>query len=126
MLVVFCHWSDGSKCVPFVEPNTREASVAFFVSSNNVVFVVLAFSSDDIGGSYTSCVVTKDLCRRAKMAMMSTSILAANEELAQAPGSSMVFSTAEKYGVAYVGDHVRDPSHIGKRKYTWSMCLTAA
>lgn len=61
-LVEFGHWSDGSKCVPFVEANTREASVPFVGSSNNDVSVVLAFLSDDIGGSYASCVVAKDLC----------------------------------------------------------------
>ena len=36
----------------------------------------------------------------------------------------MVLSKTEKYGVAYVGDHVRDPSHIGKRIYTWSMFVS--
>ena len=36
----------------------------------------------------------------------------------------MVLSTAEKYEGAYVGDHVRDASHIGKRKYTWSISVS--
>ena len=79
VLVVFCHWSDGSKCVPFVEPNTREASAVFVGSSNNDVSVALVSLSDDIGGSYTSCVVAKDLRRRAIMAMMSISMLGATE-----------------------------------------------
>lgn len=75
MFVVFCHWSDESKSVPLVEPNTREASVTFVGSRDNDVFVVFAFSSDDIGGSYTSCVVPKALRRRAKMAMTSSMML---------------------------------------------------
>ena len=40
------------------------------------------------------------------------------------PGSSEVLSTAEKFGVAYVGDHARDVSPIGKRKYTWSIFVS--
>ena len=79
VFVVFCHWSDGSESVPFVELNTREASVAFVGSSNNDVLVVFVLSSDDNGGSYTSCVVPRELRRRAKMAMMSSSILDATE-----------------------------------------------
>ena len=121
MFVVFCHESDGSKSVPFVEPNTREAFVAFVGSIDNDVFVVFAFWSDDIGGSYTSCVVPKELRRRAKMAMMSNSMLEATEEWVQAPrvfiGS---FNRGKIWGSVCV-DHARDTSHIGMRKYTWSI-----
>ena len=77
--VVFCHWSDGSKSAPFVELKTREASVALVGSSNNDVLVVFVFSSDDIGGSYNSCVVPRELRIKARMAMMSSSILDATE-----------------------------------------------
>ena len=85
VFVVFCHGCNASKSVPFVELNTREASVAFVGSSDNDVFVVSVFSSDDVGGSYTSCMVQKELRRRAKMAMMSTSMLDATEGWLPAP-----------------------------------------
>ena len=124
MFVVFCHWSDGSNSVPFDEGDTREASVSSVDSSNNDVLVVFALSSDEIGGSYTSCGVTKELRRRAKMAMMSASMLDAVEGWVQASRVFMFLSTAEKYGVAYVGIHARESSHIGMRKYTWSTCVS--
>ena len=71
VLVVFCHWSDESKCNSFVESNTREAFVLFV----GRVSVVLVSLSDDIGGSYTSGVVANDVWKRAKMAIMSTIML---------------------------------------------------
>ena len=126
LLVVFCHWSNESKVVSFVEPDTREAFVLFVGSSSNGVSVVLVSLSDDIGGSYTGGVVANDVWRRAKMAMMSTIMLGQLNNGLRPPGSSMVLSTTEKYGVVCGGDHVRDTSHIGKRKYTWSICLIAA
>ena len=113
VLVVFCHWSDESNCVSFVEPNTREAFVLFIGSSSNGVSVVLVSLSDDISDSYTSDVVANDVWRRAKMAMMSIIVLGQLNNGLRLPGSSMVLSTTEKYGVVSVGDHVRDTSHIG-------------
>ncbi len=127
VFVVFCHGNDGSKSVPFVEPNTEEASVAFVGSINNDLFVVFAFWSDDIGGSYTSCVVPKELRRRAKMAMMSTSMLDATEGWIQPPrvfrGS---FKREEIWGSICGGSCMRHFACREAEIYLVDLCLRAA
>lgn len=126
-LVVFCHWSDESKCVPFVEPNTREASAVFVGSSNNDVSVVLVSLSDDIGGSYTSCVVAKDLWRTANMAMISTSILGATEERPQAARIfDGTFKSGEIWGSICGGSCTRRFAYREAEIYLVDICLTAA
>ena len=126
VFVVFCHGNDGSKSVPFVEINTREASVAFVGSSNNV-FVVSLFSSDDIGGSYTTCVVPKELRRRAKMGMMSTSMLDATDGWVQASRVfRSTFNRGEIRGSICGGSSTRHFAYREAEIYLIDICLTAA
>ena len=127
VFVGFCHGKDGSKSVPFVEIYAREASVAFVGSSNNDVFVVFLFSSDDIGGSYTTCVVPKELRRRAKMAMMSTSMLDATDEWVQA---SRVFRSSfnrgEIWGSICGGSFTPHFAYREAEIHLVDICLTTA
>ena len=127
VLVVFCHWSDESNCVPFVEPITREASAVFVGSSNNDVSIVLVALSDDIGGSYTSCVVAKDLWRRANMAIMSTSMLGATEKWPQASRIfDGTFNSGEIRGSICGESRTRRFAYREAEIYLVDICLTAA
>ena len=127
MFVVFCHWSDGSKSVPFAGLNTRAVSVVFVGSSNDNLSVVFAFSSDDVGGSYTSCVVTKELRRRTRKEMMSTNMLDATAGWVQVfrvfRGS---FNSGETWGSIGGGSCTRLFAYRESEIYLVDICLTTA
>ena len=92
-----------------------------------VVFVVFCHGNDDIGGSYTTCVVPKELRRRAKMAMMSTSMLDAADEWVQA---SRVFRSSfnrgEIWGSICGGSFTPHFAYREAEIHLVDICLTTA